>query len=225
VAHETRAGAIRGLPPERHLTRVTPRLTFWFDFASTYSCLSAMRIDAVAAEAGIGVIWRPFLLGPIFAAQGWTTSPFNLYPAKGANMWRDLERRSAARGLPLTRPDPFPQNSLRAARVALAALETPQGPGFCREVFRAQFAQGHNIADPATIRAALAAADLSKTLADAADDPARKQQLKDISEEARSLGIFGAPSFTVGPELFWGDDRLEDALEWALAPHLPLHPT
>ena len=100
-----------------------PKLDFWFDFASTYSYLAAMRIDALAAEAEVDVQWRPFLLGPIFAAQGWTTSPFNIYPAKGRNMWRDLERQCARMKLPLKRPSPFPQNSLAAARMAVAGRE------------------------------------------------------------------------------------------------------
>src|SRR4029077_18234673 len=90
-----------------------------FDFASTYSYLAAMRIAPLAEEASVRVRFRPFLLGAIFKAQGWTTSPFNLYPAKGRNMWRDLERSCADLRLPFRRPDHFPQNSLLAARVAL----------------------------------------------------------------------------------------------------------
>ena len=91
-----------------------PVLDFWFDFASTYSYLAASRIGPLAAEAGVEVRFRPFLLGPIFKAQGWDTSPFNLYPAKGRNMWRDLERVCEDTGLPFRRPEPFPQNSLLA---------------------------------------------------------------------------------------------------------------
>src|SRR5215470_481579 len=88
-----------------------PILDFWFDFASTYSYLAAMRIGPLAEKAEVRVRFRPFLLGPIFKAQGWVTSPFNLYPAKGHNMWRDLERSCAELKLPFRRPDPFPQNS------------------------------------------------------------------------------------------------------------------
>src|SRR3984885_9787109 len=95
-----------------------PVLDFWFDFASTYSYLAARRIGPLAAEAQVEVRFRPFLLGPIFKAQGWDTSPFNVYPAKGRNMWRDLERLSEDAGLPFRRPEPFPQNGLLAARGA-----------------------------------------------------------------------------------------------------------
>ena len=95
------------------------KLEFWYEFASTYSYLSAMRIEALATAAGVAVEWKPFLLGPIFKAQGWDTSPFNLYPAKGRYMVRDLQRLAAGRGLRFALPAPFPQNSLAAARLAL----------------------------------------------------------------------------------------------------------
>ena len=72
-----------------------PVLDFWFDFASTYSYPAAMRIAPLARQADVRVHFRPFLLGPIFKTQGWTTSPFNLFPAKGRHMWRDLERLCA----------------------------------------------------------------------------------------------------------------------------------
>src|SRR5882724_8090243 len=100
----------------------TPSLDFWFDFASTYSYPAAARIGPLAAEAGIAVRFRPFLLGPIFKAQGWDSSPFNLYRAKGRNMWRDLERLCEDAGLPFRRLEPFPQHSLLPARVALVGL-------------------------------------------------------------------------------------------------------
>jgi 2-hydroxychromene-2-carboxylate isomerase len=108
-------------------------LDFWFDFASTYSYPAAVRIGLAAAEAGVAVRFRPFLLGPIFEAQGWDTSPFNIYDAKGRYMWRDLERLCADLGLPFRRPEPFPQNSLLAARIAIAglAVEAPWSTEFC----------------------------------------------------------------------------------------------
>src|SRR6187551_2507449 len=134
-------------------------LDFWFDFASTYSYLTAARIRPLAAKASVRVRFRPFLLGPIFKAQGWDTSPFNIYAAKGRHMWRDMERLAADLALPFRRPDPFPQNSLLPARVAVFGLapENNQGwgEGFCLAVFRAQFADGGRIDDPATLAAIL----------------------------------------------------------------------
>ena len=132
-----------------------PRLFFWYEFASTYSYLAAMRIEAAAESAGVDVRWRPFLLGPIFQAQGWTTSPFNLYPAKGRYMWSDLAREAAALGLPFRRPDPFPQNSLAAARVAVYGLDHPWGPTFAKAVYRTEFGEGRSIAEPAAVLAIL----------------------------------------------------------------------
>ncbi len=111
-------------------------LTFWFDFASTYSYLSAMRIEDMANNAQVRVIWKPFLLGPIFKAQGWETSPFNLYPAKGRYMARDIERIASKRGLAFRPPDPFPQNGLMAARLAIAGLEEGWTPGFRKGGFQ-----------------------------------------------------------------------------------------
>src|SRR5262245_28388663 len=131
-------------------------LDFWFDFGSTYSYPAAMRIAPLAREAGVAVRFRPFLLGPIFKAQGWTTSPFNVYPAKGRHMWRDLERLCAELGLPFRRPEPFPQFALLAARVALVGLDQDWGENFCRAMFRAEFAEGRRIDEPATITDVLA---------------------------------------------------------------------
>ncbi len=194
-----------------------PVLHFWFDFASTYSYPAAMRIAALAAQAGVAVRFRPFLLGPIFKAQGWDTSPFNLYPAKGRHMWRDLERLCADLALPFRRPEPFPQWSLLPARVAVVGLAERWGEDFCRQVFCAQFGEGRRIDDVATIGGILAplVADPDRVLAAARSEPI-KARLRQQVEEARRLGVFGAPSFvTADGELFWGNDRLERALTWA----------
>jgi 2-hydroxychromene-2-carboxylate isomerase len=195
-----------------------PTLDFWFDFASTYSYPAAMRVHALARAAGVKVNFRPFLLGPIFKAQGWTTSPFNLFPAKGRNMWRDLERICADLSLPaMRRPEPFPQNSILAARVALVGLAQPWGEDFCRAVFSAEFADGRRIDDPETMSAILSKLDVAPAavLAAAVSDD-NKARLRVQTEEAQKLGLFGAPSFTTpDAELFWGNDRLEQALAWA----------
>jgi 2-hydroxychromene-2-carboxylate isomerase len=194
-----------------------PVLDFWFDFASTYSYPAAIRIAPLAREAGVTVRFCPFLLGPVFKAQGWNTSPFNLYPAKGRNMWRDLERLCGDLNLPFRRPEPFPQNSLLAARVALVGLNTTWGEEFCRTVFRAEFCEGRQIDDPTVIGDLLERLQVKSTpVLDAARTDQTKASLRAQTEEARRLGIFGAPSFiTEAGELFWGNDRLERALAWA----------
>ena len=192
-------------------------LDFWLEFASTYSYPAAMRIGALARTAGVTVRWRPFLLGPIFKAQGWDNSPFNLYPEKGRYMWRDLERVCGALKLPFRPVDPFPQNSVLAARVALIALAQPWGEDYCRAVYRAEFGDGRNIGEPATIADVLKELDqdADAVLAQAQSD-ANKNALRTQTEEARRRGIFGAPSFVAADgELFWGNDRLEAALAWA----------
>lgn len=191
-----------------------PTLTFWFDFASTYSWLTAMRIGPIAAARGVDVAWQPFLLGPIFRAQGWETSPFNLYPAKGRHMWIDLARQAAKYRLPAPiRPDPFPQNGLLAARVALT-LGAEERPAFCRAVFAAEFGEAADISDPA-ILARFAGADAVAR----AGSAEIKQALRAATDRALELGIFGAPAFTTGDgALYWGDDRLEDALSDTAGP-------
>jgi 2-hydroxychromene-2-carboxylate isomerase len=194
-----------------------PVLDFWFDFASTYSYPAAMRIGPLAAAADVTVRFRPFLLGPIFKAQGWNSSPFNVYRAKGRNMWRDLERLCADLSLPFRRPDPFPQASLLPARVALVAVSGGWADDFCRAVFRAEYAEGRRIDEAATIGDILTSLtrDAKQVLA-AAQSEEIKTRLRRQVEEAERLGIFGAPSFvTPDGELFWGNDRLERALAWA----------
>ncbi len=189
---------------------------FWFEFASTYSYPVAMRIEEQAAERGIAVDWKPFLLGPIFAAQGWGDSPFNLYPAKGRYMWRDMERLCAKQGLPLRHPSRFPRSGLLAARVAVCATGEPWLPSFVRAVYRANFAEDRNITERGVVAELLEDLGLP---ADAwlshAESPLAKEGLRVQTDEARRRGVFGAPSFCVGDELFWGGDRLEDAFEWA----------
>ncbi|MCE8544860.1 2-hydroxychromene-2-carboxylate isomerase [Ruegeria pomeroyi] len=191
------------------------RISFWFEFASTYSYLSAMRIERAAEALGVSVDWEPFLLGPIFAAQGWTSSPFNLYPAKGRYMWRDMERLCARQGLPLTRPDPFPQNGLPAARLALVAREMGHIAPFVRAVYAAQFGRGLVISDPHVLASCWAEAGLPPEAMERAKAPEIKAALFAQGERAAALDLFGAPSFVVGEELFWGDDRLDQALALA----------
>jgi len=194
----------------------TAPLEFWFEFASTYSYPAAARVEAAASDAGVALAWRPFLLGPIFRAQGWNDSPFNLQPVKGRYMWRDLERICAGLELPFRRPTAFPRNGLLAARVACRFADEPWCPAFVRAVYRANFAEDRDIAEPSVVASCLAAIGQSPNdcLAEANGD-ANKERLRAQTERAIALGIFGAPSFVVGDELFWGNDRLEAALACA----------
>lgn len=194
-----------------------PKLDFWYEFASTYSYLAALRIEALARERNVDIAWRPFLLGPVFKAQGWDTSPFNLFPLKGAYMWRDVERLCEVQGLKFRRPDPFPQSSLLPAHLAMTPEVTPKRAEFSRRIYLTHFAEGARIDDEAALRPILASLDLDAeaALAQSRSDEV-KLALRQATEEAARLGLFGAPSFvTEDGELFWGNDRLEMALSWA----------
>ncbi|MCE8031525.1 2-hydroxychromene-2-carboxylate isomerase [Halomonas sp. MCCC 1A11057] len=189
--------------------------TFWFEFASTYSYPAAMRLEHLAAERDIEVRWQPFLLGPIFQAQGWNDTPFKLYPAKGRYMWRDIERICERDGIRFRRPSQFPRNGLLAARIANWHAEEPWVPAFVRSVFRANFEHDEDIADPQVIANCLAEVNLdAEVLLKQSQQPEVKASLREATERAQALDIFGAPFFMAGDEPFWGYDRMEQALDW-----------
>lgn len=197
------------------------QLTFWYEFASTYSYLSAMRIDALAGAKGIEVVWKPFLLGPIFAGQGWDNSPFNIYPAKGRYMWRDMERLCESYGIPFSRPDTsdggWPRNSVKAARLAIVGLEDGWGEDFTKAVYRGEFSAHADISDDGFLAHCVRTSGGNPVTAFKAIAEERiKSQLRANTEAAMDVGIFGAPSFTIGKEVFWGDDRLDAAIDWAM---------
>lgn len=192
------------------------KLHFWFEFASTYSYLSAARIAKVGEAANVEVVWEPFLLGPIFKEHGWTDSPFNIYPSKGAYMWRDMERLCDGYGLPFNKPEKFPMNSLRATRVAMLGRGEAWLPEFVRAVYHANFADGRDISDPELIADILAAlAQPADELIERSGTDDTKRLLREQTARAVELKIFGAPTFSVGDELYWGNDRLGDAIVWA----------
>lgn len=179
-----------------------------------------MRIEDEAHARNVDVIWRPFLLGPIFMQQGWNSSPFKVYPAKGRYMWRDMERRAQKYAVTFHRPAPddprdFPQHSVMAARIACIGLKADWGKEFCKRVFQAEFAHGEDISDPQVLVRIALDVGAPQDVLQLAVTPENKLCLRTQSERAMQLDLIGAPSFTVGGELFWGDDRLEDALDWA----------
>lgn len=198
------------------MPHTTNSIDFWYDFASPYAYLSAMRIEALAEPMGIAVRWQPFLLGPIFKAQGWNTSPFNLYPAKGRYMIRDVERVCAERGLVFHKPQMFPANSVLAARLALMGVADGWIGDFSKAVFMAQFSRGQDISDHAVLTNLCEALDLDfASIYDLSGREDNRAALRRQTERAQSLGMFGAPTFcTPDGEMFWGDDRLRSALTW-----------
>jgi len=189
-------------------------IDFWFDLASPYSALAALRIADVAR--GPEVRWHPFLLGPIFRAQGWDDSPFNLFPAKGRWMWRDVPRRAARSGAAFRQPSLFPRHSVLANRVALVALGQGWGEDCVRAIFRAEFEDDADIADPGVMTGIVSGLgrDGPAVVSRATSQPI-KDALRASTDQAARQGIFGAPTFLVEGELFWGDDRLDDAVAWA----------
>lgn len=192
------------------------KIEFWFDFASTYSYPTVMRIESLAANANIDIVWRPFLLGAIFNQQGMDDSPFNIYPVKGEYMWRDLYRICRDMPVPFMRPDIFPQNGLLAARVATRFSSAPWVSDFVRSVYSANFEHNKDISSSLVIENCLVSSreDVPSIMKEAMSQKS-KQMLREQTDEASQRGIFGAPSFFVGNELFWGNDRLESAINWA----------
>jgi 2-hydroxychromene-2-carboxylate isomerase len=192
---------------------------FWFDFASTYSYPAAMRIESVALSYGVDVEWDAFLLGPVFKAHGWNDSPFNIYPAKGKYMWRDLERICDSLSIPFQRPSVFPRNGLLAARIATRFKSSSWIPDFVRAVYRANFADDLEIGDSAVVADCLAQIGLdANEILGSAKSVESKSLLRSQNDAAAQLNIFGAPSFVANGELFWGNDRLEQAFQWLAEP-------
>jgi len=198
----------------------SPSIEFWFEFASTYSHLAAQRIEAAARRAGVPVVWRPFLLGPIFKQQGWNDSPFNIYLAKGAYMWKDMERQCAKHGVPFRKPSQFPRPSLLATRIALTLESSPALVGeFVRRVYLANFRDDADTTSNDVVRSVLQSMALpdGEAVLERATSNETKERLRQRSEEAMARGIFGAPTFLIDSELYWGNDRLEDALAYCAA--------
>jgi len=191
-------------------------IEFWFDFGSNYSYLSMMRIRRLAADAGLRVQLKPFMLGPIFKSLGWETSPFVLQAAKGDYVWRDMQRQCDKYGLRWQRPSAFPRNALLAARVALLGEDTPWIDAFCEQVMLANFADDREIGDETVIAGILSelSANSEAIIAAAKSEPC-KAALRTRTADAQERKIFGAPMFFVGGEMFWGNDRLEDACAYA----------
>ena len=189
-------------------------IDFWFSTGSTYTYLTVSRLEQVEAATGVRFNWRPFSVRALMREQN--NIPFATKPIKTAYMWRDIERRAAMYGLKARVPAPYPLKEFDLAnRLALLGLEEGWGKPYIVASYRRWFVDGQEPAlEP----------NLSASLKEAGQDPARVVPLAEAerigqvyaaaTDEARRLGLFGSPTFAVAGELFWGDDRLDDALAW-----------
>ncbi len=176
------------------------KLEFFYDIASPYTYLASTQVEAVAADAGAEVRWRPMLLGGVFKATG-NTMP-GLLPPRARYMLRDLERWAGWYGVSLRFPTTFPPRTLTMMR-ALTALEGEARVAATHAAFHACWVHDAALDDPAVV-AEVAGAEA----AGRASDPAIKDALRETTEEAVARGVFGAPTFFVGDEMFFGNDRL-----------------
>ena len=196
-----------------------PSLEFWFEFASTYSYIAAMQIEDRCRDAGVQLVWRPFLLGPIFALQGWNTSHFNLNERRGSYMWRDLERLCAKYSYPWKRPTVFPRATTLPARVACANADQPWLGDYVRRVYIANFGYDREVGEREVVCEILHELGLSaEAVIESAEAPTNRGLLRANTERAIELGIFGSPNYIADAELFWGEEALGDAIDWALHP-------
>jgi len=192
-------------------------IEFWFEFGSNYSYVSVMRIEEAARRPGVRIVWKPFVLGPIFRALGMESSPFVLQNEKGVYMQQDMTRLCRKYGLaPWMRPSVFPRVGILPLRIALLGAQQPWVGPFSRKVMELNFALDQDINHPDQMAPILTGlGQPSSDILEQAQSERIKTRLREQTDEARARGIFGAPTFFVGTEMFWGNDRLDDALVFA----------
>ena len=187
------------------------RPIFYYDLGSPYAYLAAERVNGLLAEAiGEPPEWQPILLGGLFKRFGresWANGP-----GRAAGI-AECERRASAYGLPPFRwPEPFPGNTLVAMRAATFAKEIGKIVSFSLAAFRQAFAGGRDLTEPDNVMIAAAAAELHPRAVRAAVEREQvKLRLREATDRAGDLGVRGVPAIVVGREVFWGDDRLEEA--------------
>jgi 2-hydroxychromene-2-carboxylate isomerase len=185
------------------------RATFYFDLGSPYAYLTAERIADVLGES---VAWQPLSLGALFKLAGrssWSLGD----PDRRRDGIAEVQRRAELYGLPPVRwPEPWPSNYLFAMRACTYAFQQGLGPEFAIGAFRAAFQQGHDLGLPERVLHLAGEVGLDqRAVEDATGDPQVKLALRAATQDAHELGVFGVPTVAVGGELFWGDDRLQDA--------------
>lgn len=197
------------------MSGAVPEVEFWFEFASPYTYPAAMR---ALAEERVRFALHPFLLGPVFSANGLDRSPNLAVPDKERYMWRDVARTCARLKLPFRKPTAFPARTVYAARVAMLGAEADWGRAFIALTFRAIFDEDLDVSAPEVLARLVSEAGAPPDTLEAIRTPEIKARLVAQAEAARGRGVFGSPSFVAGGELFWGNDRYEDAVAWALNP-------
>ncbi|GGB08668.1 2-hydroxychromene-2-carboxylate isomerase [Allosediminivita pacifica] len=190
-------------------------IDFWYAIGSTYSYLTIMRLPDLAAAEGLDIIWRPFDVRHVMTHQN--NIPFKDKPVKAAYMWRDIERRAEGYGLPHAHlPAPYPLKHFALAnRLAVLGMRQGWGVAYTRAAYRLWFLAGHPPGEEPNNTEALEAAGVDPLKAVAEAESAKIGKALQVETDlAMDLGVFGAPSFVVDGEVFWGDDRLEDAISW-----------
>lgn len=190
-------------------------IDFWYSIGSTYSYLTVMRLPEVARATGATFIWRPFNVRYIMTEQN--NIPFKDKPVKTAYMWRDIERRSKAYGLKPQIPAAYPLPGLVLAnQVAIVGTEEGWVEEFTRAAYRLWFEEDEPAGQEPNLTLALTEVGVDpERVLEEARGPRVEEKLQHQTEVAMKLGIFGSPTFAVGNEIFWGDDRLDDAIDWA----------
>jgi 2-hydroxychromene-2-carboxylate isomerase len=192
-----------------------PAATFYFDLGSPYAYLAAERVSGLFTEAGLEQPeWQPILLGGLFRQLG--RDSWGNGPGREEGM-AEVERRAAGYGLsPLVWPEPWPGNMLFAMRAATFAKQTGRTVSFALAAFRQAFAAGRDLSLPDNVLIAAAACELHpRALLKAAETEGVKGALREATGRAAGLGVTGVPSLLVGDEVFWGDDRVEEAVSAA----------
>jgi 2-hydroxychromene-2-carboxylate isomerase len=182
---------------------------FFFDYGSPFSYLADTQLAGIAARTGASIVYRPMLLGAVLKATG-NASPMAV-PAKGRYMGRELERWAKRYGVPF-QPNPFPflGNTLRLMRGAVASQQCGFFDRYHPAVFSAAWADRKDLGDEAVFREVLQHAGVdADELSRSIDEQGTKDQLRGATEIAIQRGVFGAPTFFVGEEMFWGNDRLD----------------
>lgn len=186
-----------------------PLITFYFDLGSPYAYLAAERLPALIPEP---VTWQPVLLGGLFRLTGRSSWALGDYRRRQAGM-AEIERRTRTYGLPPMRwPDPWPGDYLHAMRACTFAFTQGLGRQFALQALRSSFQRGVDLSPTAGALQAARQAGLDGVVVERAiRDPQVKAALRDATDAAYALGVFGVPTIAIDDELFWGDDRLEDA--------------